>query len=215
METNENFILSLKRDGYIKTEALAEAFLEIDRKKFVPEDLKENAYENIPLPIGFGQTISQPLTVAFLIELLSPKRGEKILDVGSGSGWQASLIAHMVQSEEKNKFPQVVSVERIPELKKYAEKNIEKFGFIKSGLVRVINGDGVRDGIQFSPYDGIIAAASGDRIPEEWKDQIKVGGRIVAPVKDSILIIEKTGPDEYSEKKYFGFTFVPLISDKK
>ena len=89
-------IKELMAEGILKTPSIIEAFEKVDRKDFVPEELKDKAYLNTPLPIGYGQTISQPLTVAFMLELLQPQAGDKVLEIGSGSGWQTALLAHMV-----------------------------------------------------------------------------------------------------------------------
>ncbi|MCD6283661.1 protein-L-isoaspartate O-methyltransferase, partial [bacterium] len=97
----ETLIQQLISEGYLKTPEIIKAFREIDRKDFVPSYLKKEAYINAPLPIGFGQTISQPLTVAFMLELLQPKRGDKILDIGSGSGWTTALLAYIVGQKDR------------------------------------------------------------------------------------------------------------------
>ena len=126
MEKNmeyENLIDSLIKDGYLKTPEIIEAFKAIDRANFVSNELKGDAYLNVPLSIGFGQTISQPLTVAFMLELLQPKKGEKILDVGAGSGWTIALLAFIVGDPPAG-GGKIIGVERIPELKEMAEKNI-------------------------------------------------------------------------------------------
>ncbi len=204
---HENLINSLIKDGYLKTPEIIGAFKEIDRKDFTPEEYKNEAYVNAPLPIGFGQTISQPLTVAFMLELLEPKAGEKILDVGAGSGWVCALLARIVGEKGK-----IISVERIPELKEMAERNIAKYNFFKKGTVNLILGDGSKGYKKEAFYDKIIAgAAAYEDIPFEWKKQLKIGGRITAPVKNSIVVIDKIGKNEYSKKEYFGFSFVPLI----
>ncbi|MGC9610645.1 MAG: protein-L-isoaspartate(D-aspartate) O-methyltransferase [Minisyncoccia bacterium] len=202
----ESLIQSLIDDGYLKTPAIIEAFRKIDRANFVPEEQKDEAYGNYPLPIGFGQTISQPLTVAFMLELLEPKSGEKILDVGTGSGWQAALLAHIVGDEGK-----VIAVERIAELFMFAGKNLGKYDFLGKGTIKIINADGSGGYKVEAPFDKIIAAASAEKIPEAWKEQLKIGGRIVAPVKESILVLDKKGPGEFEGRRYFGFSFVPLI----
>ncbi len=207
----ESLIASLQKDGYLKSPLVAEAFRVIDRKDFIPESDRESAYENIPLPIGFGQTISQPLTVAFMLDLLELKKGEKILDIGSGSGWLAALIAHLVFDEE-SKAGKVVSIERIPELKISAEKNISHYEILKD-VVSVELGDGALGSPNEAPFDRIIAAAAAEEIPEAWKEQVKIGGRIVAPIQESIVVLDKVSKDEFNKKQYFGFNFVPLIRD--
>lgn len=211
--TNEILIEELIEDGYLKTPALIDAFKKIDRAKFVPEEEKSHAYENRPLALPEGQTISQPLTVAFLLELLEPKRGEKILDVGAGSGWQAALLAELVGETGK-----IIAVERVKQLQEFAAVNVAKFGFTEKGTVRVVHGDASQGYLPEAPYDKIIAAAAAAEIPDAWKEQVKVGGRIVAPVKEAIMLLEKTGPEEFEERTFHGFRFVPLITalgDKK
>ena len=208
--SNKQLLDFLVKSGYLKTPSIIEAFKEIERKEFVPDDLAKEAYYNIPLPIGFAQTISQPVVVAFILELLKPKPGEKILDVGSGSGWTASLLAHTLGSEGK-----VFAVERIPELCELGKKNISKFGFLKEGRVEIF----CRNGFAGLPeiaekiggFDGIISGASAEEIPAAWKKQIKIGGRIVSPVKNSILYSEKKDENSFLEKEFFGFSFVPLV----
>ena len=205
--TKEKLIEKLIKDGYLKTPTIIDAFNKIDRADFVPENLREVAYANQALPIGEGQTISQPLTVAFMLELLQPKKGDKILDVGSGSGWQAALLSEIVGDEGK-----IISIERISNLKLMAESNIEKYKFLTKGITKVILGDGGGGHKEEAPYDKIIAAASAeDEIPYAWKEQLKIGGKIVAPLGQSIVVIEKIGQSEFSEKSFFGFTFVPLL----
>jgi len=206
---HENLINSLIKDGYLKTPEIIEAFKNIDRLDFVLEEHRVDAYVNAPLLIGFNQTISQPLTVAFMIELLEPKPGERIMDIGVGSGWTAALLARLVGENGK-----IIGIERILELKEMAEKNVAKYNFIKSGIVQIINTDGSKGCRKESPYDKIIAgaAASGD-VPPAWKKQLKIGGRIVAPVENSVIVIDKTGKKKYDVKEYFGFSFVPLIKN--
>lgn len=205
--TNEELVDELIRGGYLKTPTLIEAFREINRLDFVPKDLKEEAYINVPLPIGFEQTISQPLTVAFMLELLLPQAGEKILDVGAGSGWQSALLARAVGENGK-----VIGIERIPELQKMADKNIAEYAELKN-RIQIIRGDGSKGYEAEAPYDKIIAAASADEIPQAWKEQLKTGGLIVAPVGVSVVTLKKITPDEFETKEYYGFSFVPLVKD--
>ena len=207
----DNLITSLIKDGYLKTPEIIEAFKQIDRADFVPEKHKLEAYVNAPLPINFGQTISQPLTVAFMLELLEPKDGENILDIGFGSGWTSALLAQMVGERGK-----IIAVERISELYEFGANNIAKYNFIEKGIVRTINADGTKGYKKEAPYDKIIAgaAAYGD-IPLNWKRQLKIGGRIVAPVENSIIVIDKVAKNRYDKKEYFGFSFVPLVKNGK
>lgn len=222
--TKENLINSLIKGGYLKTSFIIGAFETIDRKDFVPEEIKQDAYLNIALPIGFGQTISQPLTVAFMLELLQPQPGEKILDVGAGSGWVSALLAYCVsKSSKKNaehaaeKSGRIIAIERIPELKEMAEKNISKYNFMKSGIVKVVLGDGSKGApLALSPAEGfnkIIAGAAGKEIPKPWKEQLKIGGRIVAPVEHNMWVLEKVDKNKFKTQEFSGFSFVPLVKD--
>lgn len=205
----EQLIEELLRSRYLKNPALLEAFQVIDRKDFVRDEEKGLAYENTPLPIGYGQTISQPLTVAFMLELLEPKKGEKVLDVGTGSGWQAALLAHLVADKE-NKKGKVISIERIEELKNFAEKNISKYEELKD-FILLVKGNGSLGFKKEAPFDKIIAAASAHKIPLSFKRQLKVGGRLVMPIKESIVVLHKVGQNDFKKREYFGFVFVPLI----
>ncbi len=221
-EDYENLINSLINDNYLKTPEIIEAFKAIDRADFVLNEYKSEAYVNAPLPIGFGQTISQPLTVAFMIELLQPKAGEKILEIGAGSGWQTAILAYITNKQGQSgkaglsievRSPNIIAIEHIPELREMAEKNVAKYNFIKNEVVKVIAADGSRGYKKEAPYNKIIAgAAASGEVPADWCKQLKIGGRIVAPVENSIVVIDKTEKNKCDKKEYFGFSFVPLIS---
>ncbi|OGI99990.1 protein-L-isoaspartate O-methyltransferase [Candidatus Nomurabacteria bacterium RIFCSPLOWO2_02_FULL_40_10] len=206
--SKDGLIHALIRGKYLETPRIIEAFKSIDRKDFIPQDLLDSAYVDEPLPIGFGQTISQPLTVAFMLEHLSPEPGDKILDVGAGSGWQSALLAEVVGDKGK-----VISIERIPELVEMAKENIAKYNFIGKNIVEVIEGDGSEGCEKFATYDKIIAAASARELPPVWKEQLKVGGKIVAPVEHSVIVVNKVSDNKFDTKEYFGFSFVPLVKD--
>jgi protein-L-isoaspartate(D-aspartate) O-methyltransferase len=130
------------------------------------------------------------------------------LDIGTGSGWQAALLARLVGEQGK-----VIAVERIPELFMFAGKNISGYGFIDKGMVKLVNADGSKGYPAEAPFDKIIAAAAAARVPNAWKEQLRIGGRIVAPVRDSIVVLDKKGPNEFEERRHFGFSFVPLVTD--
>lgn len=203
----KHLIEKLIRKNYLQTPQIIEAFYKIDRADFVPPDLKSEAYINAPLPIGLGQTISQPLTVAFMLELLQPQKGDKILDVGSGSGWQSSMLAYIVGEKGK-----VVAIERIPELSEFGRNNSKKY---RLENLRFIVGDGSKGYNKEAPYDKIIvAAAAFEKIPPELKKQLKTNGRLVIPVENSIWLVVKREGEKYEEREFPGFVFVPLISDK-
>ena len=208
MPTKESLINELIRGGYLKNPPLIEAFQKIDRVDFVPENLKNEAYLNQPLSLGFGQTISQPLTVAFMLELLEPKPDEKILDVGAGSGWVSALLARLVGEKGK-----VLAMERIPELCESGRQNVSKYNFIEKGTVEFICADASKGYIEEAPYDKIIAAAAAGEIPAAWKEELKIGGRLVMPIGNSIIVLDKISQNEFEKKEFFGFSFVPLIRE--
>jgi len=205
--TKEELIENLIKGGYLKTPAIIEAFKSVDRKDFVPEEVKDLAYENTALPIGQKQTISQPLVVAFMLELLELKFGEKVLEIGTGSGWKTALLAKLVGESGK-----IFSIERIKELNEFAGKNLSRYGFLEKGTVELILADGSKGYSEQAPFDKIIAAASAENLPIVWQEQLKIGGRLVAPVQESIVVIDKIAKDQFDRKEYFGFNFVPLVT---
>lgn len=199
-----NFLL---QEGWLKTETIKNAFIKIKREDFLPEGMKKLAEINEALPIGFNQTISQPAVVAFMLEQLQPKTGDKILDIGSGSGWTTALLAQIVGETGK-----VISIELIPELKEFGEQNVAKYNFIEKGIVKYVLGDGSKGFSEEAPFDKILVSASCVKIPSIWKKQLKIGGKIVAPLGSSIKTILKKSDNKYEEIEHPGFVFVPLIS---
>lgn len=194
----------LIQGGWLKTPEIIKAFRTVERADFMPKDMKNMAELNEALPIGRGQTISQPLVVAFMLEQLQPKPGDKILDVGSGSGWTSALLGEIVCPKGK-----VIAIETVQELKEFGEKNAAKY---KLGQVRFVLGDGSKGFVGEAPFDKILcSAAAQNEIPEAWKEQLKIGGRIVAPIRSSIWLLIKRNDKEFEEIEYPGFSFVPLI----
>ncbi len=196
----------LKEKGFLERRECYDAFCKIDRADFIPEESKKYAYEDFPLPIGNGQTISQPQVVAFMLHLLSPREGDNVLDIGFGSGWTTALLAEIVKNGK------VIGIEKIEEVYEFGKKNIEKYGFIEDGVVELFLGDGKRGKKEKGPYDCIlISAADKDHnLPSILGDQLKEGGRIVLPINSSIFLFtkEKRG---FKKEEYPGFVFVPLV----
>ena len=217
-----SLIDDLIKEGWLKTPRIIEALKKIERVDFLPEDIKNLAELNTALPISFGQTISQPLVVAFMIEQLQPQPGDNILDIGSGSGWTTAILAEIVgqngrnqKSKIKDQKGRVVAIEIIPELMEFGKKNVEKYNFIEKGIVEFICADGSKGYKKEAPFDKILASASAEKIPQAWKDQLKVGGRIVTPIGTSIWLFIKKSDKKFDEIEYPGFVFVPLITKEK
>ena len=198
---------SLIEDGWLKTPRIIEAFRKIKRADFMSDDIKNLAELNEALPIGYGQTISQPLTVAFMLEQLQPEPCQKILDIGSGSGWTSALLAHIVGLEGK-----VIAIEIIPKLKEFGKRNTAKYNFVEKGIVKFIWADASKGYKKEAPYDRILASAAvQEEIPQAWKEQLKVNGRIVTPIRNSIWTLIKKSKKDFEEIEYPGFAFVPLV----
>jgi len=205
----------LKGKGLLEKRAVYEAFYEVDRADFVPENLKEYAYDDRPLSIGQGQTISQPQVVAFMLDILDVKEGSTVLDIGFGSGWTTALLAHMVSQKEdylKGEQGRVIGVEKIPEIYEYGKRNVEKYNFIKKGIAELFLGDGRVGKKEKGPYDRIlISAADKDKsLPLKLNDQIKERGKIVLPINSSVFLFTKEN-NKFKEEEYPGFSFVPLV----
>ena len=185
----------------IRDRKVIEAFLVVPREKFVPENLKESAYDDTPLPIGEGQTISQPYIVALMTELLQLKEKEKVLEVGTGSGYQAAILSEI--------GCEVYSVERISTLATKAGKILQQLGY----NVKIKIGDGTLGWEEYAPYDGIIVTAGGPKIPQSLLTQLKEGGRIVMPVGDMFsqdLIRVTKIKGKFRKENFGGCQFVPL-----
>lgn len=207
MRSKEIMVSRIIEAGFLKSPKIIEAFLAIDRADFVPVEKRSEAYENYPILLKNNATISQPLTVAFMLELLEPTTGENILDVGFGSGWTTALLAWLAGDKGK-----VFGVEIDPTLFDFGRQNIEKYDFLKKGMVELFCADGARGLSEKSPFDKILAgAAAAEGIPYVWQEQLKIKGKIVAPVGNSIWRYVKTGENELQREEFPGFSFVPLV----
>lgn len=180
-----------------------EAFQKIDRADFLPDDVKDQAHIDAPIPIGFGQTNSQPTTVRLMLEWLQPRSGDKILDVGSGSGWTTALLASLVGSRG-----QVFGVERVPELAEFGADNARRAGIKRVNFFVAGRAFGLP---QYAPYDRILVGAAASELPMGLINQLKVGGRLVIPVNGSIEVIDKTSANDFEQVRHPGFAFVPLM----
>jgi len=198
---NAKLINSLIESGVLKTPRLIEAFLNVDRIDFVPPELNTMAYDDIPLPIGSAQTISQPYTVAFMLELLQAKPRDRVLDVGSGSGWTTALLACLSKS--------VDAIERVEELVKVSKKNLEKYSFTNIKVHKAKKTLGLKD----EQFDKILVSCAAEELPPPLLEQLSVGGVMVIPIMNSIVKVIKNSDEDIQMQEYPGFVFVPLIRD--
>jgi protein-L-isoaspartate(D-aspartate) O-methyltransferase len=195
----------MKNTGFLTDSRVESAFREVPRHNFVPESLKNRAYENEPIHLMKRQTISQPSVVSRMTEWLDLKEGQKVLEIGSGSGWQSAILAKIVGNGK------IFTVERHSKLASFAKKNLERLG-IKN--VKIILGDGRSGLIEESPFDRIMITAACKEVPPALLDQLSLGGLLIAPVGENIqsLILLKKTPEGIVEiKNQKGYVFVPLV----
>ncbi|HKZ88674.1 MAG TPA: protein-L-isoaspartate(D-aspartate) O-methyltransferase [Thermoplasmata archaeon] len=197
----------LVRTGTIRSSAVRKAFLRVPREEFVTQATRGHAYWDAPLPIPHGQTISAPSMIAIMLEEAHLSNGERVLEVGTGSGYHAALLGCLVGPE------QVVSVERLGSLAEWGRSNLERTGF---GAVRVVVRDGSLGYPEGAPYDCILATAGAPRIPDAWGGQLAPSGRIVAPVggsrREQVLVVAIRRPDgSLDVRSSVPCAFVPLI----
>jgi protein-L-isoaspartate(D-aspartate) O-methyltransferase len=188
--------------------AVRNALGKVERHRLVPPREASRAYRNYPLPIGNGQTISQPYIVALSTDLLNPKSGDVVLEVGTGSGYQAAVLAEVVS--------RVYSIELIPSLGNAARKRLEELGY---GNIEVRIGDGYKGWPEKAPFDGIVVTAAAPRVPQALVDQLKPGGRMVIPVGGEgemqyLKVLVKRADGGVDEKRVLPVRFVPLVPGK-
>jgi len=148
--------------------------------------------------------------VAFMLEQLQPEKGDKILDIGSGSGWTTALLSEIVGEKGR-----VFAIEFVKELKDFGEKNTAKYNFVKKGIAKFICADGSKGYKKEALFDRILASASARKIPLAWKEQLRTGGIIVTPIEFSIWVFHKLSEKDFKEIEHPGFAFVPLVLDDK
>lgn len=210
-EKMNELIKSLVDRGVLKTPVIIEALKKIDRADFVPNKLKGLAYADEALPIGHDQTISQPYTVVFMLELLEPKCGDFILDIGSGSMWQSALLAEIVGDKGK-----VYSMEINPNVFEAGEKNIQKYPELSKRIAMFHQN--AKDGLpeiagKIKGFNKIIAAAEANEVPESWREQLRKEGRLVYPKENSIFLEIKKSETDFEATQFPGFVFVPFINN--
>ncbi|MBM2841229.1 MAG: pcm [Bacteroidetes bacterium] len=201
-DTDREDMISLLKDRGITDSRILRAMATIDRHTFVPEPFTSRAYEDCALPIGKGQTISQPYTVAFMTQALGVKEEDRILEIGTGSGYQAVVLAAM--------GARVYTIERNPDLHAAARKLIDKLGY----RIATKCGDGTVGWSEFSPFNSIMVTAGAPNVPQPLLKQLADGGKIVIPVGDlenqTLVVITRRG-EQFDRREIEGFKFVPLI----
>ena len=197
----------LVRSGHLRDARVREAFLAVPREGFVQPADRADAYADVPLPIGLGQTISAPSMIAIMLEEACLQPGEHVLEIGTGSGYQAALLARLVGPSN------VVTIERHPALAELGRSNLLRAGF---GDVAVVVGDGSLGYPERAPYDCIMATAGAPRITDAWPSQVRPGGRIVAPIGSSrhgqVLVVATRDADgSLRMRESTPCAFVPLV----
>ncbi len=197
----KQLVETLKHAG-IQSDKVLKAIMHVPRHFFFPADFEDKAYENIAFPIEGGQTISQPYTVARQTELLSIEKGDKVLEIGTGSGYQASILSVL--------GAEVYSIETVRELHFKSQELFKKLGL----KIHTIFGDGSAGHAASGPYDKIILTAAAPSIPRILSEQLVIGGKLIAPVGDQhvqkMILVERIGENEYKKSTHGTFTFVPL-----
>jgi protein-L-isoaspartate(D-aspartate) O-methyltransferase len=204
--TREKMVEAQIENRGITNQLTLDAMKKVPRHKFVPPNLLDRAYDDGPLPIGYGQTISQPYIVAYMTEAINPKAGQKVLEIGTGSGYQAAVLSEIVDS--------VFTIEIITELYKSSEKRLIELGY-KNVLLK--NADGYYGWKKYAPFDAIVVTAAAEYIPPPLVKQLKDGGKMIIPVgspflNQTLILVEKSGAD-IATTSLLPVRFVPFTRD--
>lgn len=202
-QSNAQLIEYLRKSGALRSGEIMDAFSKIDRIDFVPSAYLAEAYGDYPIALGHAATLSQPSTVAFMLELLEPEAGQKILDIGAGSGWTTALLAHIVGPKGR-----VYGVEIVPALVVSGNNNIKKYDLPQAAIKET----GTKYGLpEEAPYDRILVSAAAEALPAELLGQLAVNGRMVIPIKNAVQLIKKGHDGSIHKEEFPGFAFVPLL----
>lgn len=204
LDARRRMVASLRRRGM--SERVLTAMERVPRHLFMPERVRDSAYDDIPLPIGEGQTISAPHMVAIMCDLLDPPEGGKVLEVGGGMGYHAAVLAELVGEDGR-----VITIERIESLARVARENLAQAGYHN---VEVVVGDGTLGYPKEAPYDGISIACAAPAVPPPLYEQLKVGGRMVIPIgsaSQTLYLVRRVSEDEFEHEPWGSVVFVPLV----
>jgi len=203
MKTMHALVNEMMVSGILQSPKIIDAFRAVDRKYFVPDAIIEHTYVDAPLSIGNNQTISQPSTVAFMLEHLATQEGDTVLDIGSGSGWTTALLCYIV-----GKQGSVTGLERVDDLVKQGKRNLSHVNLHSHCHIQKA---GEKLGLPGKKFDRILVSASADEIPEELFLQLNIGGVLLIPVGRSIFKFTKISEFEVEKEEFYGFVFVPLV----
>jgi len=203
MKTMHTLVDEMIVSGILQSPEIIDAFRAVDRKYFVPDSIIEYTYVDVPLSIGNNQTISQPSTVAFMLEHLAVQEGDTVLDIGSGSAWTTALLCHIVGEGGR-----VIGLERIDALVEQGKKNLSRLNLHSHCHIQKA---GEKLGLPGKKFDRMLVSASAEQIPEELFSQLNIGGILVIPVGRSIFKFTKISEYEVDKEEFYGFVFVPLI----
>ncbi len=211
-EKREELVQRLRKGGYIESPEVIEAFRSVPREQFIPSKFRKEAYADRPLSIGEGQTISAPSMIAIMLEVLKVEKGQKILEIGTGSGYNAALLAELTGNDGK-----IYSIERLEKIANFGRENLEELGY--GDIVEVVVGDGTLGYEGGAPYDRVIITACAPSVPDPLVEQLKIGGILTGPVgshyrAQTLLEIEKIGEEETETRRHGSCAFVPLVGEE-